>query len=266
MRLLSPTLLILLLAVPLVADDAPVATILAYHEVDSAPTHATTPRQSAKGDAPSEQRRYTASPEQFREQLDYLAANGYHVVPLGDLVAYLAGRINSLPKRAVVITVDDGWSCTYTTIVPELRRRGMPVTVFVYPRIVGKGTHAVTWAQVAEMAGMHGIEIGSHSYTHPFLSQRNAKGVTDYEAFLHHELVDSRSAIEKLSGARVRHFCYPFGDYDDAVIAAVKRYGYEAGLTTERGVITRATSPMRLKRYLIHNDTTLAEFKTFLLP
>jgi hypothetical protein len=70
----STLALALLFALPLsAAEEAPVVpTILCYHEVDAAPEHATIPRRTASGDATSEQLRYTATPEQFREELDYL--------------------------------------------------------------------------------------------------------------------------------------------------------------------------------------------------
>src|SRR4051794_20658599 len=120
------------------ALDAPVATILAYHEVDPpSAAHSTIPRGSATGDAQSEMLRYTVTPESFEAQLDYLQSNGYHVIPLADLVDFLSGARPALPPRAVVITVDDGWLCAYTNMLPALSRRGMPFTVFVYPKIVG---------------------------------------------------------------------------------------------------------------------------------
>jgi len=53
------------------------------------------------------------------------------VIPLSDLVDYLQGKIDLLPPRAVVITFDDGWECTYTRAWPELKKRGMPFTAFI---------------------------------------------------------------------------------------------------------------------------------------
>ena len=50
------------------------------------------------------------------------------------------------------------------------------------------------------------------------------------------------------------------------VDAVTVQSGYEAALTTQRGPITKSTDPMQLKRYLIHNDTTLEEFASFLVP
>jgi len=259
-------LLLLFSALSLRADDTPIATILCYHEVDDAPSHDTIPRQSAAANTKSEQLRYTVSRAEFAKQLDYLASNGYHVIPLAKLVDYLNGRTNTIEPRAVVITVDDGWSCAYSEILPTLRARKMPFTLFVYPKIVGRGSHAVTWPQVAEMTREPLVEIGSHAFTHPFLTLKNNHAVTAemYDGFLRHELLDSRTAITKSTNAPIRFLSYPFGDYDEAVVAAAQRFGYEAAVTTERGPITRSTPPMRLKRYLVHNDTTLAEFASWL--
>ena len=234
-----------------------IATILCYHEVDP-PTaaHPTIPRQSATGSASAEMRRYTATPEQFAAQLDYLQKNGYHVVRLAELVDVLAGRRESLPPRAVVITVDDGWACAATNIAPELRRRRMPFTLFVYPQIIGRGAHALTWKEVERLAA-EGADVESHSWSHPFLTRSPS---------LDRELAGSMAEIHRHTGKPVRFLSYPYGDTNDAVAGAAAKAGYEAAVTTWRGPIERDTPPMQLKRYLIHNDTTIEEFKSFLLP
>lgn len=238
---------------------APVATILSYHEVDpETAKHATVPRRSATGDEKAEMRRYTVTPETFAEQLDYLQQNDYHVIPLADLVDYLEGHRDALPPRAVVITVDDGWACAYTDIAPALRKRGLPFTLFVYPKIVGRGSHALSWQQIAELA-RGGADVESHTFTHSFLTQTDPQ-------FLQHELEDSRLEIARRTGQPVRFLSYPYGDYNASIAADAVRFGYRAAVTTERGPIMPDTAPMQLKRYLIHNDTTLEEFKTFLLP
>jgi peptidoglycan/xylan/chitin deacetylase (PgdA/CDA1 family) len=245
----------LLAALPLFAADAPVATILCYHEVDDSPTHATIPRAGAAA-VPDEMLRYTAGVASFREQLDYLADHGYHVIPLATLVDFLAGRTPSIPEPAVVITVDDGWECAYTEIAGELRKRKLPWTLFVYPKIVGRGSHAVTWPQVVELAD-DGVDVESHTLTHPDLTK---------SAALDDELAGSMEKIEAQTGKPVRFLSYPYGAYDPSVIDAAQCDGYEAAVTTRRALITRATPLMELTRYLIHNDTTLEEFKTFLPP
>src|SRR5450830_1473546 len=44
----------------------------------------------------------------FASHLEYLQANGYTVIPLRRLIAYIAGDAPPPPARSVVITADDG--------------------------------------------------------------------------------------------------------------------------------------------------------------
>jgi peptidoglycan/xylan/chitin deacetylase (PgdA/CDA1 family) len=238
---------------PLLA--AVLATILCWHEVDPpSAAHVTIPRLTATADTRQEQLRYTVTPENFRAQLDYLGAHGYHVIPLADLVDYLDGGHRPLPPKAVVITVDDGWLCAYTNIYPELQRRHLPWTLFLYPAIVGVGEHAVSWAEVLEMARA-GVDVESHTWTHPFLTKLPS---------LDHELADSKTAIELMTGRRVRFLSYPYGDFNDNVVSAAQCDGYRAGVTTHRAPVEESSPPMTLGRYLVHNDTTIEQFRTFL--
>src|SRR5262245_11154390 len=55
----------------------------------------------------------TITPQKFEEQLKWLKENGYNVIPLKNLVAYLQGKNITLPSKPVVITDDDGWSSVY---------------------------------------------------------------------------------------------------------------------------------------------------------
>ena len=58
--------------------------------------------------------------ETFRQHLRYLEMTGYNVIPLRHLYEYVTGKRASIPKNAVVITIDDGWRSTYTEAFPEL--------------------------------------------------------------------------------------------------------------------------------------------------
>src|SRR5215470_7370800 len=104
------------------------ATIICYHIVESPQD----PRMEVSRDV-------------FRQQMRYLAMTGYNVIPLRDLYEYAAGKRASLPPNAVVITIDDGWRSTYTEVFPEMKRRGFPFTVFIYPKIIGQTSYAMTW-------------------------------------------------------------------------------------------------------------------------
>jgi len=64
----------------------------------------------------------------FGDQLDYLAAH-YRVQPLEDVVAWLAAGAEGPPRAS--ITIDDGYPDTLEVALPEIRRRGLPATLFL---------------------------------------------------------------------------------------------------------------------------------------
>lgn len=99
----------------------------------------------------------------------------------------------------------------------------------------------------AQLRALHaaGHEIGSHTHTHPILPQLEA-------AALRAELVQSRDAIAAAVGEAPRAFCYPNGDFNDAVADAVAAAGYALATTTAQGVNAPGAEPLRLARVFIH--------------
>jgi len=258
----------LLSASSLFAVETPIATILSYHEVvpGGVPPFKTHPPPGFP-DVPTEADRYTLDTKDFTAQLDFLDQNGYHVVPLADLVDYLKGSRADLPPRPVVITVDDGYLSTYKEIFPLMRERKLPFTFFIYPQIVNVGKNYVTWAQVMEMADA-GVDIESHTFTHALLTLQMHKDFTaeDYAQFLRHELLDSKTLIEAKTGKPVRFIAYPYSNVDFAVQRAARQYGYEGALYDQmtKAFIKPSTSPMSLVRFPILHDTSLDQFKAAL--
>src|SRR5438270_13478699 len=244
-----------LVAMPLFARDGAVpqpdpsgATILCYHIVES-----------------PQDPRMEISREVFRQQMRYLAMTGYAVVPLRDIYEYAAGKRESLPKNAVAITIDDGWRSTYTEAFPELKKRHFPFTVFVYPKIIGQTAYALTWKQIREMADA-GVDIESHSYSHPFLTRRRNASFDDkqYSDWQQKELVESKKILEKQTGQAVNFLAYPYGDYDHFLVANVRSAGYEAALTCEYGPVTRGMNPFRLRRVVIDKRMDFTAFRRYL--
>lgn len=253
-RLRSTIFASLLIATPLLATrsaadlDITAATILCYHIVES-----------------PQDPRMEVSRETFSQQMRYLAMTGYNVVPLRDIYDYATGKRASLPKNPVAITIDDGWRSTYTEVFPELKRRRFPFTVFIYPQIIGRTPHALTWKQVKEMADA-GVSIESHSFTHGFLTQRRHPLVEskEYEQWLERELVQSKRVLEKETGRPVSFLAYPYGDYDRRLTTHVAKAGYDAALTCDYGRVTKGSDPLRFKRVVIDKRMDFAAFRHYL--
>ena len=221
------------------------ATILCYHIVES-----------------PQDPRMEVSRETFRQHMRYLAMTGYNVIPLRDLYEYVAGHRHSLPRNAVVITIDDGWRSTYTEVFPEMKRRGFPFTVFVYPQIIGQTSHAMTWKQVKELSAA-GVDIQSHSLSHPFLTQRRHTELSEkeYAAWLQRELVESKKILERETGRTISFIAYPYGDYDHRLADCVARAGYAGALTCDYGRVRKGSDPLRMRRVAIEKSMDFATFR-----
>ncbi len=93
----------------------------------------------------------SVTPAAFHAQMDYLARNRFHVIPLSQAVAAIRTH-GPLPSRPVVLTFDDGYADFYTTALPVMRRYGFTATEYVVPNLVGRGSF-MTWSQVVAPTG-----------------------------------------------------------------------------------------------------------------
>ena len=98
----------------------------------------------------------------------------------------------------------------------------------------------MNWSELQELHN-EGHEIGSHSRTHAILPL-----VSDAQLF--DEIAGSRVQLRERLGFEIESFCYPNGDCDDRVAAAVERAGYRHAVTTRYGINPAGTSPYLWKR------------------
>jgi peptidoglycan/xylan/chitin deacetylase (PgdA/CDA1 family) len=195
-------------------------------------------------------------PVMFGAQLDLLEAAGFEFTTVSN-VADLAAR-RRLPPGLVALTFDDGMDDNHAVVLPILRERRLPATVYVTTGLIGKpnpwmdsasGARMMTVAELRELVAA-GFEIGAHSVTHPDFSQ------LDFESCLH-EARESRIALEQLLGVGVRTFAYPFCRYHRDAVAAVRAAGFSAAVTCEQ---FGGRTPYELKRALITGKDGLATF------
>jgi peptidoglycan/xylan/chitin deacetylase (PgdA/CDA1 family) len=82
----------------------------------------------------------------------------------------------------------------------------------------------MTPAQVLQ-ANQEGIQIGSHTISHVNLATQSPAGLA-------YQVTASKQDLEQLLGHSVLSFCYPSGDFNNAVVAAVQKAGYRDATTT----------------------------------
>lgn len=196
----------------------------------------------------------------FAAQLDWLAANGYHVLPLSSLEDWLAGR-SALPLKSVVITADDGYESFYRFAFPQLQRHGFPATLFVYTDFVG-APDAVSWPQLQEMTASGLVDVQPHSRTHRNLIERQAD---ETEARYQQALVNEVQEPSALLARKLDHpqhlYAYPYGDTNAAVLKVLTNQHFDLAVTVTPGGNPFFAQPYMLRRTMIFGDMSLDDFK-----
>lgn len=230
----------------------------------------------------------------------------------------------ALPRGAVAITVDDGYSDSYNTIFPLLTKHQLKATFFIstsgfetgylwdelvafiimttkvteitfnhkkyslltekarvdflidclssikYKKITERDTFIeqlaiqckqkdtpqkfLTKKQTIELY-KSGMGIGSHTHTHPILLKEN-KDIALYE------IKQSKLILEDILKSPITYFAYPNGkfgvDFDVTHINMVKKVGFLAALSTDKGVLKdQQTEGFHIKRFTPWDETEL---------
>jgi peptidoglycan/xylan/chitin deacetylase (PgdA/CDA1 family) len=267
----------------------------------------------------------STSPRQFERQMQ-LVASRYHPVTLQQVLRAALGE-SPLPRRAVLVTVDDGYLDFKEHIFPIARQNGIQPVLFVSTAFVGTGkfwwdelyqliylscleeiksplgmlaartsqekdgayqafarfirttpfnparrlldelcqkvkfTQApqrstLDWEELRAL-GRAGVDIASHSHSHPLLSQVPLAQVKS-------EIQASLALIRNETGQGWPVLAYPDGkpeSYSPAVISAVQKAGVKLAFTTNEGIAKLGSAdPFQLPRIGIWQKTSQAVF------
>lgn len=188
------------------------------------------------GDCSDDPYRVTVSPGRLERQLRWLVRHGLRGVSVAEL---LAARDRGEGRDLVGLTFDDGYADFLANALPLLARWQCTATLFVLPGRLG-GDNAwdplgprkpLLTADGIRRAAAEGIEIGSHGLTHVDLTRAD-------DTRLKAETVESRAALEELTGTPVGGFCYPYGTVDRRAVAAVREAGYAYACAIDPGELT----------------------------
>lgn len=199
----------------------------------------------------------SVTPADFDAQMEYLASEGYHPVRVSDVAEFLRNG-KPLPVNPIVITFDDGYVDMHQNALPILKKYGFTATFFIITQIVDdKKPGYLTWNQIEDLA-IEGMEIGSHSMTHPDLKDKP-------RAFQTSEIAGAKLVIESRIGTPVKSFSFPAGKYDAQTLQVLRSAGYLAAVTTEpQGAKQSVDSPFELQRIRVRGNFSLNDFAYWL--
>ncbi len=253
-------------------------TVLSYHEI------------AAKGETLDST--YTVSPEHFKEQIEWLVSNGFHFISVQDILDY-RNHGKKLPKKAVLMTFDDGYQSVYANAFPVLKQHKIPFVI----ALVGswmKAEYNVDFAghkidrdkfmsqkEIHEMVESGLVEVASHSYashngivgnpqnnTQPSLTTRqyfaDTKRYEDeatYKQRIYRDLAQNNQFLKSYTGQKPRIMVWPYGHYNIEARRIAEELGMSIGLTLDDGSNTKNTPLWGLRRILVDQKFTLRDLE-----
>lgn len=206
----------------------------------------------------------SATPAHFERQMRWLVSLGYRSVRFTEAT-------RAAPRSGVVaITFDDAFRSVFTLALPIMDRLGLRGTVFVptdhvdaggplrWPGVEHwlDGPHAheldpMSWDELRAL-GREGWEIGSHTCSHPRLTQLD-------DDTLATELARSKDVCEARLGTSCNTLAYPYGDVNRRVVVAAGAAGYRSAAALP--VRLRGSDPLCWPRIGIYHADDERRFR-----
>lgn len=185
----------------------------------------------------------------LEKELQYLVENDYYFPTWEEVEQYVRGDL-LLPKKSVVLTFDDGAYSFLNLGVPLFNKYKIPVTSFLIGKYKGE-------KKVKKYASEY-LTFQSHSY-----NMHRAGGTIGhggiFPALSHDEAVkDLEQSIRTCGNGDA--FAYPYGDYTDDCIKAVKDAGFKCAVTTQYGRAKVGDDPLCLPRVRMLKGQSLDSF------
>lgn len=178
-------------------------------------------------------------PSEFYRQMKYMADNGY--TPL------LFDEVKDCDRyrKPVIITFDDGYRNNYINAYPILKQFNFKATIFLIADSINHPAY-LTSTQIKKMESL--ISFQSHTLSHPQLDKMSGEKIEK-------EYIRSMEIIKGITGKPVYVLAYPYGAYNDNVIAKAAKY-FSYGVTVDKGFYRKGDNNYTIRRiYIIRSDS-----------
>jgi len=230
-------------------------------------------------------------PSCFEEHVKYIKRK-YNVIDLSTLLETLTNKSAKIPKRALLITFDDGHIGNYK-LLPIFKNYEIKPIIFLTSGIIGTpnpfwfnlpfsdksekdrlklipdkerreyinknfsgellpiNPEALTKKMIEEMIPY--VDFQSHTVDHPCLPNCSFDEAMN-------QLLESKSAIEKITGKPVISIAYPNGDFSDREMKLANDTGYIVGFASKFGFVNHRSNNYCLNRVSINDTCNYNEF------
>lgn len=186
----------------------------------------------------------------FEEQLKYLVENEYYFPTWQEVADYVDGKIG-LPKKSIVITIDDGDASFFELAVPVINKYNVKVTSFI----------VTSWTHAGIINTYRNDKINFQTHTHDMHKGGCSGGghgglfrCIDYNKGLN----DLNTSINIIGSSDA--IAYPFGDVTENALKITADAGIKLGFTTKYGKVYSGMNKLQLPRIRVNRGISLNGF------
>jgi peptidoglycan/xylan/chitin deacetylase (PgdA/CDA1 family) len=190
---------------------------------------------------------YGVPPERFRRQLGFLARR-FRPIDAAEFRSFLEG--GGVPRRAVLVTFDDGFHDLRDAAVPILRNLGVPAVAFAVTALAGGSSDWVADVEARQplldtaalkKLARDDVSVQSHTRTHRSLGDLSTAELDE----------EIRGSVRDLVAAgleRPSFVAYPYGEFDERAMQAAQAAGLAGAFTTIPGIARPGHEPFAIPR------------------
>lgn len=190
----------------------------------------------------------------FSDQLKYLKDNDYYFPTWDEVSDFVDGKVD-LPKKSVVITIDDGHESLYKLAIPELDKYKIPATAFIITKNFDTSN--------LEKYKNSTIDFESHTDNMHRPGGTYGHGGIFPALSIDKSVEDLKTSIEKLGG-NASALAYPYGDCTDRTKQAVQKAGIKLAFTTVNKKVKAGMNKYELPRVRISSEISIKGFSSSL--
>jgi peptidoglycan/xylan/chitin deacetylase (PgdA/CDA1 family) len=188
------------------------------------------------------------APAEFAEQMQALKDAGWHAVTLDQVEAYWRHGVPLGAGKPVAVSFDNGYNSQYTQALPVLRRLGWVGVENLQLSGLPPSQGGLGQGQIQGLLAA-GWELDTQGISHAALITLDAEQ-------LHYQVAVARETLRRRYHVPVNWFCYPSGQYNATVEAAVRAAGFIGSTTVVPGWAHPSDDPYRLHRVRVLGGTS----------
>ena len=195
----------------------------------------------------------------FQKEMKYLNDNNYTTLTLDQLNCFL-NKTCKIPRKSVMITMDDGWINELKIAAPILKEYNLNAVIFyIGSNISGQNSNFMSESDLAYLHDNYpNIEVASHTFDMHY----DTSYLSDYDT-LNSDFKKMESVIS------TSYFAYPYGFYNDTYKSVLKDNDYKLAFTfgpgKEHRKCTINDNIYEVPRLNISNSMSFNKFKLRLL-